>query len=622
MIHFILLTIGTNDTIHVVQKNHVTGNETKLTQSESKFIIKSNQTKIDIIQSENKLKNIIQKLSIGLLKNIFIKYINIRELFTIQLTCKCINSLLIKEGIKILSKRMSTLYLNTQNLHNFLNFNYDYANFDPKNVFSLSSNGKCAILTKQENIIFFENPQIDYSQQFLNEIRKTLNDSKSIFHPFKIYDENKNWAQITKDGKIKTNGGNPCPFSELKNVKKIIASANTFAILTQEGNVFCWGDKFKKNKFRNVHDIFVTLDNTFFILFKNQNFYSWNSQDFIFGEKCSKIKEFYVNECAYVALRKDGVALAYQGDWWIFEYDPFRWFWSQALSLTSKLFILENTKMIFTNGEAFTAVGNDGKISTWGSTAHGGHIPKNVKHKIYKKVKMIFYTVNAFAALTQNGQVFSWGSETSGGKIHTKDNCLHNVKMIFSTKRAFAALLNDGSVVAWGDENFGGFIPKEIQNKLKNVKTIVSGEHSFVALLENNGTVEGWGYFKIPKNIKKFLINVKMIFWADPFFLALTKNGNVFGWINENCLLILHDDKHFVENIFPKETAITFIFTNGNVLSLELATHEYFYDKNKKVKIFTYADLERKNIIYQEEILVENEYEENFQEIEIDEKFS
>ena len=98
-------------------------------------------------------------------------------------------------------------------------------------------------------------------------------------------------------------------------------------------------------------------------------------------------------------------------------------FGGNSSSVSSQL--SSGVTQIFSNGNAFAALKNDGSVVTWGGHYqpngkyfygyNGGGDTSAVKDKLTSGVKTIFSTGQAFAALKNDGSVVTWGAEGAGG---------------------------------------------------------------------------------------------------------------------------------------------------------------------------------------------------------------
>ena len=232
---------------------------------------------------------------------------------------------------------------------------------------------------------------------------------------------------------------------------------------------------------------------------------------------------------------------------------------------------------------SFTALKNDGRVITWGTTTGGSSSPEVVVPSDLLNVIEVYSTESAFAALKSDGTVVAWGDPIKGGDMTSTilvENNYHggsfiiyresvedisNVVQIYSTYSAFAALKSDGTVSAWGAANGGGDLTN-YQNTsydysnynttgevlythnygidasdLSNVVQIYSNYRAFAAL-KSDGTVTAWGGHNYGGDItnthhstsiridQSDLSNVVQIYATYNAFAALKADGTVSCW--------------------------------------------------------------------------------------------
>ena len=160
---------------------------------------------------------------------------------------------------------------------------------------------------------------------------------------------------------------------------------------------------------------------------------------------------------------------------------------------------------VFSTGNAFAALLEDGSVRAWGMKRMGGNAPRSVTSPMRNNaVIAIASTMFAFAAIHKDGSVSSWGSATCTDPGDEGRDCTPigdildeaPVKKIFSTERAFAALHWDGHASVWGDPGHGGNqadVPSSVSSPEagREVVDIVGNYYSFAAL-HKTGSVSAW----------------------------------------------------------------------------------------------------------------------------------
>jgi len=188
---------------------------------------------------------------------------------------------------------------------------------------------------------------------------------------------------------------------------------------------------------------------------------------------------------------------------------------------------------IYSNSSAFAALMSNGSVITWGDPDMGGNSDE-VKSQLAADIVHIYTNTHAFAALTVTGAVITWGCEFAGGdSSDVQEHLAAGVKCVFSSDLAFAALNENGEVIAWGDPEYGGD-SSEVQHLLcVGVQQIYSNSAAFAAVT-TRGEVITWGdRFKGGDSDAvedQLSSDVQHIYSNDCSFAALKSGGEVVTW--------------------------------------------------------------------------------------------
>ena len=123
---------------------------------------------------------------------------------------------------------------------------------------------------------------------------------------------------------------------------------------------------------------------------------------------------------------------------------------------------------IFVNERAYVALRKDRSLFGYDDSKYGSVAPFDLHG-----VKEVFSSAGEFAALRHDSSVVAFGMDDFGGSVESdySSTCqgslsvigcysmplgLANVSSIYSTMKAFAAVNFDGSVEVWGDRLSGG----------------------------------------------------------------------------------------------------------------------------------------------------------------------
>jgi len=280
--------------------------------------------------------------------------------------------------------------------------------------------------------------------------------------------------------------------------------ANTdkaFALLKQDGSVFCWGDLEEGGR-------------TPYALAYPQTAYTIS---------------IFSNPVAFVGLRKDSSAVA----------------WGHSTKGGSPSIDLVDIKHIVGSAGAFAAIKTDGTVIAWGEAEYGGSIPSSISSLLVNIVEIVS-TDKYFAARNKDGRIYIWGNGekaydkrdvNKSGSVTTLDSLqilnhlerndpyrssydvnrngsvtsldvlqitnylalesptydsgFTGIIKVYANKNAFAFLNQDKNVYVWGDEDKGGDT-KTKQQDLTNVKQIYNTDEAFLALRQD-GKIVVWG---------------------------------------------------------------------------------------------------------------------------------
>ncbi len=300
-------------------------------------------------------------------------------------------------------------------------------------------------------------------------------------------------------------------------VKEIYSNGNTFAALKDDGSVITWGAsangrwdyRSKSNLTSGVKEIFFT-PSSFAALKDDGSVITWGS---IYTGGNGRRGDPHITEVggldsgvikifpsqggnAYAALKHDGSVITWGRDRFISGYDSWiRRYGSDSSPVSDS--ISSGVIDIFSAGDSFAALKDNGSVVSWGNLAVGYYGPNfsglTVTNSGVSKIVTSTDggTVGIYAALKNDGSVITWG-----GTRHTyfpyhavvKTEISSGVKDLFSTDRAFAALKDDGSVHTW---TAGG--NSETSDLISSgVKEIFTDSKSFFAL-KDDGSIVTWG---------------------------------------------------------------------------------------------------------------------------------
>ena len=259
----------------------------------------------------------------------------------------------------------------------------------------------------------------------------------------------------------------------LKNIKSVHSNGISFAILTDEGNIYRL-DYDGKNNFNIVQ------------------------------RQITHISNIYHNYNSFVAVTETGSIQTWG-------------YYPSGISI-DRASTLINVVSVTSTFAAHAALLENKTVVTFGLSAFGGNCD-DIQDKLID-IKAIYSTTQAFAALTENGNVITWGGEDYGGDSHgfllTDEE--RKIIKIYSNYGAFMAIYDDNTIVTWGDEKFGG---KWIfKNEYGNIKSIHTTLTSFV-ILYTSGTMY------INGRLLSSMSNIESIYSCPKGIVCIQKNGMI-----------------------------------------------------------------------------------------------
>ena len=259
----------------------------------------------------------------------------------------------------------------------------------------------------------------------------------------------------------------------LKNIKSIHSNGISFAILTDEGNIY-------------------KLD-----------YDSKNNVDVV-QRQITHVSNIYHNYNSFVAVTETGNIQT--------------WGYYPSSISTEQAKTINNVVSITSTFAAHAALLENKTVVTFGLSAFGGNCD-DVQDKLID-IKAIYSTTQAFAALTENGNIITWGGEDYGGDSR---GCLlanPNQKIIevYSNYGAFMVIYDDNTIVTWGDEKFGG--KWILKNEYGNIKSINTTLTSFV-ILYTSGTMYIIG------RLLSSMSYIESIYSCPKGIVCIQKNGMI-----------------------------------------------------------------------------------------------
>ena len=275
--------------------------------------------------------------------------------------------------------------------------------------------------------------------------------------------------------------------------------------------------------------------------------------------------------------------------------------WAVAVFFTADAYSTGNPpakiiKIYATFGGGFAGLWDNGTVTAWGSSSHGGTLPAAVTTALTgQTVKEIYSNDCAFAALTTGGKVVTWGGDNCGGDSSAVSTKLSSgVTEIVPNRQegllysvgAFAALKSDGSVVSWGSLKYGGDSSGVATELSSGVSSVVANVDNFAAL-KSDGSVVTWGRWGKPvaryvgrggmyrgRDVSAFLQDgVTQIAASESDFIALKSDGYFVGWgegFGSDTLDISYNIQYAtskVSKIFSTKNSFAALRDNGSVFS-------------------------------------------------------
>jgi alpha-tubulin suppressor-like RCC1 family protein len=236
-------------------------------------------------------------------------------------------------------------------------------------------------------------------------------------------------------------------------------SGGAFAALTENGDVWVWGNPFYGGS-------------RYYGIVEEEGEANGDIHQIV---ELSNIYEIYSTEQAFAAVQIESGAVYVWGNPF---YGGSRYYGTiegEANGNVAQIIELNNIKAIYSTEQAFAAVTQEGTVWVWGNPSYGGSqyygiVEGEANGNIapieeLTNIKAIYSTTQAFASLQEEtGAVYVWGNPNyggsrdygNGGNIAQLEE-LTNIKAIYSTEEAFAALQEEtGAVWVWGDPAYGG----------------------------------------------------------------------------------------------------------------------------------------------------------------------
>ena len=257
----------------------------------------------------------------------------------------------------------------------------------------------------------------------------------------------------------------------LKNIKSVHSNGTSFAILTDEGNIY-------RLDYDNINNVNVVQ------------------------RQITHVSNIYHNYNSFVAVTENG--------------NINTWGYYPSGISKYKASTIINVVSVTSSFAAHAVLLENKTVVSFGLSAFGGNCD-DVQDKLID-IKAIYSTTQAFAALTENGNVITWGSEDYGGNSY---GCLlanpnHNIEKVYSNYGAFMAIYDDNTIITWGNEKFGG---KWIFKK-ENIKSVHTTLTSFV-ILYSSGTMY------INGRLLSSMSDIESIYSCPKGIVCIQKNGMI-----------------------------------------------------------------------------------------------
>eukprot|EP00428_Durinskia_dybowskii_P079038 CAMPEP_0170361298 /NCGR_PEP_ID=MMETSP0117_2-20130122/3733_1 /TAXON_ID=400756 /ORGANISM="Durinskia baltica, Strain CSIRO CS-38" /LENGTH=648 /DNA_ID=CAMNT_0010615657 /DNA_START=95 /DNA_END=2041 /DNA_ORIENTATION=- len=233
-------------------------------------------------------------------------------------------------------------------------------------------------------------------------------------------------------------------------VASVVATAGAFAAVSNDGEVFTWGNAHCGAGPNSLNTLSLT-----------------------------GIKFVAATREAFAAVSSTGAVYTWGGKYTGGDSS------SVASNLTSGVVHVVGSRTVF------AAFKNDSSLVVWGYSRYGGDASA-VATSLQSDVDYVAFTHYAVAALKVDGSVVTWGDMESGGNSTGVISQLVNITSITGNARAFAAVTAMNTVVTWGRADYGGVLAEEIATELTDVESIAHTSRAFAAL-KRDGTVIAWG---------------------------------------------------------------------------------------------------------------------------------
>ena len=316
--------------------------------------------------------------------------------------------------------------------------------------------------------------------------------------------ENEGIKNVVGWGDLENGGDCSSVQNKLHNIKSIhTGHYSVLAILTDETLVM-WGGKYKLDNYilkniKSVHSNGIS----FAILTNDGNVYKLNYYDKtidVVKRQITNVSNIYYNYNSFIAVTETGNIHT----WGYYPIDS-----------KDKESTLINVVSITSSFVAYAALLENKTVVAFGLSAFGGNCD-DVQDKLID-VKATYSTAHAFAALLENGTIITWGNEDYGGNTY---GCLlanpnHKIEKVYSNYGAFMAIYDDNTIITWGNEKFGG---KWIYKK-ENIKSVHTTLTSFV-ILYNSGTMFINGSLST-------IHDVESIYSCPKGIICIQKNGMI-----------------------------------------------------------------------------------------------
>lgn len=395
-----------------------------------------------------------------------------------------------------------------------------------------------------------------------------------------IYSNGYAFAAVKHDGSVVTwgnpaNGGNSSDVAAqlTSGVVKVSSTRRAFAALKDDGSVVCWGalgenlTGYYLTPFSDVSlalqsdvvEIYSASD-AFAALKSDGSVVTWGSgydggdSSHVAASLASGVVEIVPVSGAFAARKSDGSLVA----WGAFRTELRSYIGIPRLlvapagvpaALTP--LVSSGVAKIFSNGDRFAALKDDGAVVTWGDYPASRAPSPNVQAALESGVLAVFSSRFAMAALKEDGSVVTWGQQQSGGDSSSVATALsEGVVDVFSNNESFAALKQDGSVVTWGNSDFGGLPRKSLyeaddfgfggytyesvaDDLLSGVVRIQATEGAFAAT-KSDGSVVVWGGSQYGGDDRQVAANlssgVSSIHANQLAFVAVKDDGSLVSW--------------------------------------------------------------------------------------------